>query len=160
MASSSRSMPVSSVAAMAIATLSTVAPLTRIPGSAVLPAAMRGRQPLPPHRTPRPAAVPASPARHTGPPAPAASRPLTAERPSASPPGVSDKARLSASESPPDAKGRNQRRQQTQRAGHPDNRGMINSKAPAAMTTLRAIARPRGRSLPRLPRRCSGLQRA
>ncbi len=41
MASSSRSMPVSSVAAMAIATLSTVAPLTRIPGSAVLPAAMR-----------------------------------------------------------------------------------------------------------------------
>ena len=54
MASSSRSMPVSSVAAMAIATLSTVAPLTRIPGSAVLPAAMRRATaaPAPPHATP------------------------------------------------------------------------------------------------------------
>lgn len=39
---------------MAIATLSTVAPLTRIPGSAVLPATMRQATaaPAPPHATP------------------------------------------------------------------------------------------------------------
>ncbi|OUH41495.1 hypothetical protein AZ019_002404, partial [Klebsiella pneumoniae] len=39
---------------MAIATPSTVAPLTRIPGSAVLPAAMRQATaaPAPPHATP------------------------------------------------------------------------------------------------------------
>ena len=125
---------VSSVAAMAIATLSTVAPLTRIPGSAVLPAAMRRdsrSRPTARHARQqcRPV-LPAIPATRRG------SRPLTAERPSASPP-VSDKAGLSACESPPDAKGRNQRRQQTQRAGHPITGGMINSKAPAAMTTLR-----------------------
>lgn len=54
MASSPAVCQVSSVAAMAIATLSTVAPLTRIPGSAVLPAAMRQATaaPAPPHATP------------------------------------------------------------------------------------------------------------